>query len=158
VKRVILFLLTLCLILPMSGCNLPRTVRDHEIREFNQGLKSEFDEITKIKTHISRPVLHWDIHVNDLFREDEVFRAVAAYLKESNVFESRLRKEYTGIYSVWSIDITLIDGQNRKTYEGHYYQKGTTIYPDDKNNTINNFSDWYIFENGKETGVSVHTG
>ena len=158
VNKVILYILVLSLALALSGCNLPRTVRDPEIREYNGSLKAEFSEIKRIRVNISRPVLHWDIHVGDLDREEEIFRTVAAFLRQSDIYAGRMRDEYTGIYSFWTIDITLICGNTRRTYEGHYYQPGTTIYPDDGNNVINNFADWDVFENSAETGLTVHTG
>ena len=143
-RKPLLLLVSIFLVITLTVCSLFTTVKDPEIIEFNQSLKTEFSQIKTIKTYITRPVIRWDIYVNDTTRDEEIFHSLVKFLKDSNIYENKLRMEYTGTDSTNTIYISFIKGKDKTTYEGDYYQRGTTIYPDDKNNVIDNFTNWNI--------------
>lgn len=141
------FILLIVFMLLLSGCSPSRTVKDEAIKDFNKELKQSFEEIKKIKTYIIRPSLNWDIYVSDTENMDDIFYYVVDYLKTSNIVEDELRDKYTGVYFISRITITVTKKKTRRTYQGYYYKRGTTIYADNESaNVVDNFTTWYRWD------------
>jgi len=157
----LVMLLMLSIIVAVITLNLrwctPRvTVKDESIASFNTELKDNYGEITKTKVYIGRPTMHWDIHVNSAERADEIFRSIVHFLKTNDIYNNAIKGKYTGVKHASRIYISLFYSGELRRYEGYYYKRGTTQYPDDQYNIIDNFSTWYVYEKLVETGIYVY--
>ena len=149
---IILLVILLIIIIPnlpvvkwIAG-NSSKTIKTDSVTEFNQTLKDDYDEITRIRVYSFRPGIHWKISVNDTSNLDEIFYDIATFVKTSDFYEE-VKADY--MFDFLEIDF-FYHFLRVRGYEGSYYERMTTIYSDDQYNFIDDFNTWWIVNEHNE--------
>ncbi len=134
----------------LTGCSPSTALSKSSVIDFNRSLKTDYRSVWVVRTYIVRPSINWDVYVTDTDEIDEIFNDIVTFIKTSNLYDE-VREEYTGIYHTEIIYITFYRYFKQvQQYEAYYYARGTTVYPDDENNVIDDFTTWYVWDH--ETG------
>jgi hypothetical protein len=155
----VIVLIFTTLIFLWAGFTSPtRTVDDLDIVNFNRELVSEFNEVETVKTYIRRPTMYWDIYIGDSSDMDVVFYYIVEFIKSNNLYENKIKDNYTG--KVWASRINITFYKRKfikksvfRLYEGCYYktEAGHT-------NEIDNFNRWSIYEGRSRSGARHKIG
>lgn len=157
-KRVLILIVILALTAFFAACSPTRTVKDPEIVDFNDELKADFSEVKTVRTYIRRPTMYWDIKLTDASNVDGIFQYIVEFLKTSNIFEDKIKEEYSGMVWANNISITFIKSgfMNKEVirrYEGYYYRQVPGAWHE-----VDNFNTWKISEERGQPGARYEIG
>lgn len=155
---IILLVLLLIIIIPnlpvvkwIAG-NSSKTIKIDSVTEFNQTLKDDYDEITRIRVYSLRPGIHWKISVNDTSNLDEIFYDIATFVKTSDFYE-----EVKDDYMFDFLEIDFFHHLSKIRGYGASYERATNSLPQPDDYYIDDFNTWWITdENYELVGTYVY--
>lgn len=127
----------------LTACTATTQVKHQDIIAINDSIQEGYDLSTPLKTYITRPILKWDITVNNTEECDAIFNDLITIIKTEHIYEL-LKSEYSDYFIDIEMTMYTPDNEFVKKFSSSYYQSGTTIYGDDSKNVIDNFNTWYI--------------